>query len=104
MLTLKTILLGASLSAIALLAGCQSGGSKAAENTGMSSQALMCSKCQVTYVQQPIEGKNRVIGYSTRKTMECPDCKSAAENFFATGEFQHTCKTCGGNMSICESH
>jgi len=44
------------------------------------------------------------VGYSTRKEMECPDCKSAAANFFATGNYQHTCATCGDSMAVCDAH
>ena len=104
MRSLKSLVLAVSVPAVILLAGCQSGGAKAASADAMSTKGVMCSKCQVTYVQLPNSQKNRVVGYSTRKSMECPECKSAAENFFATGKLEHTCKLCGDSMAVCESH
>ena len=35
--------------------------------------------------------------------MECPDCKGAVQNFFATGNLKHECSACGGNMKACEA-
>ena len=49
-------------------------------------------------------GKGHIVGYSTRKVMECPDCKDAVSNFFATGQFKHTRKTCGDTMELCDAH
>jgi uncharacterized UBP type Zn finger protein len=69
-----------------------------------STQAVTCDTCKVTYVKMPITQKGRIIGYSTRKEMECPMCKDAVTNFFQTGKLEHTCTACGGNMSICEAH
>jgi ABC-type Fe3+-hydroxamate transport system substrate-binding protein len=102
----KSLLVGLSIPALALLMGCQSqsDGQKTAAAQSVNSPALTCAKCQVTYVKVPTVQKNRVVAYTTRKSMECPDCRSAAENFFATGKLQHTCKTCGDNLEICESH
>lgn len=86
-----------------LAAGCQTTGSQGA---APSTQGVTCDKCKVTYVQVPVPaGKGSPIrAYKSQKTMECPDCKSAAENFFATGKFQHACKSCGDSMYVCESH
>jgi hypothetical protein len=57
------------------------------------------------YVKVPdTGGKSRVVGYRSEKRMECPDCKSAAENFFTTGNWQHTCKTCGDSIEVCKAH
>lgn len=97
---MKTLLLGTGLLATVFAAGCQS----TAPATSSSSKALTCDKCKVTYVRVPDTAKGRVVGYTTRKEMECPDCKSAAANFFSTGKFQHTCTTCGDSMSVCEAH
>jgi hypothetical protein len=57
-------------------------------------------------VKVPISaGKNKVVGYAGKQSHECPDCKSAAENFFATGKLEHTCKTCGADaLQACERH
>ena len=96
-------LLGGSL----LLAGCQAAGDHSTEAAAApSTQALVCDKCKVTYVQVPVgAGKGSPITeYRQQKSMVCPDCKSAAANFFATGKFEHTCKTCGDTMEICKAH
>jgi len=109
-MSFKSMVLASALGLSGLIAaGCQSS-SNGDPHAGMdmSSQAVMCSKCQVTYVKVPASdsgGKpGRMMAYSTRKVMECPDCKSAAANFFATGKLEHTCKTCGDSLSICEAH
>lgn len=103
---LKIGLLGLSLGAGLLLVGCQSGGAKAPASHEMASDAAQCDKCKVTWVKVPITpggGKSdRIIGYTSRKQMVCPDCKDAVSNFFATGNLKHDCKACGGNMTICE--
>lgn len=67
-------------------------------------QGVTCSKCQVTYVSVPNKIGKQIVGYNTQGVMECPDCKDAVTNFFTTGKLQHTCKTCGDSMSICEAH
>jgi hypothetical protein len=111
----KIMVFGLSLSAFAALGGCQSSGSAEAEGhhhdhdavalAGGSEQAAQCDKCQITWVKVPTEnGKGRVVGYSTQKRDACPDCKDAVSSFFTTGKLQHTCKTCGGNMTPCEAH
>src|SRR3954471_19686993 len=99
---MKTMLIGTGLLATVLVAGCQS--SPPATATDHSGHALNCDKCKVTYVRVPDTAKGRVVGYTTRKEMECPDCKNAAANFFATGKFEHTCKTCGDSMEVCDAH
>jgi hypothetical protein len=85
-----------------LIGGCAANGAGSA--AAPSTQAVTCSKCQVTWVKVPDTAKGRVVGYTTRKSMTCPDCKSAVDNFFATGKLQHTCETCGDSMEICERH
>ena len=86
--------------------GCQSnGGSHATASAGTATQAVSCSKCQVTWVKQPITaggGKDwKVLGYTSRKSHECPDCRTAVNNFFTTGKLEHACKTCGDAMEVC---
>ena len=97
-------LLGSGL----LLAGCQGAGTRTADAaSAATTRALACDKCKVTYVQvpnAPVKGAPGVVGYRSAKNMECPDCKSAAANFFATGKFEHNCKTCGPSMEVCEAH
>ena len=94
----------AMLSGLAL-AGCQSSGANAQASGVPSTQAVMCPKCQITWVKVPTDnGKGRIVGYTTRKNMECPDCKTAVENFFSTGKLEHSCKTCGSDLQACEMH
>lgn len=101
------------ISILALVAGsalalgaCHSTGASGHDMSTMSSdKAITCSKCQVTFVNYPVTGdKGHVVGYAKRPEMVCPDCRSAAENFFKTGEFKHTCKTCGDSMEMCTTH
>jgi len=96
----KSMLLGTGLLATLLAAGCQT----AAPAVDHSAHALTCDKCKVTYVRVPDTAKGRIVGYTNQKHMECPDCKSAAANFFSTGKLQHTCATCGDSMEVCEAH
>ena len=97
-------LLGSGL----LLAGCQAAGGRSPDTAAPAPpQALACDKCKVTYIQVPVgagRGSPAITEYRQQKSMVCPDCKSAAANFFATGKFQHTCKTCGDTMEICKAH
>jgi len=100
-LALAAMTLGTGL----FVTGCASDNNKPAQSTLVpSSQGVTCSKCQVTWVKVPEMAKSRIVGYTTRKSMVCPDCKDAVANFFATGKFERTCKTCGDSMEICEAH
>ena len=97
---LAAAMIGTGLFAI----GCQSTGASTA-SAAAPDKALTCTKCEVTWVKVPTDGgKGRVVGYTSKKTMVCPDCKDAVSNFFATGKFQHTCTTCGDSMEMCETH
>jgi len=97
-------IVGLTLGAGLVLGGCTANGGAKAPAPVASGQAVNCSKCQVTWVKVPDTAKGRVVGYTNRKSMVCPDCKDAVANFFATGNLQHTCKTCGDSMDICEAH
>jgi hypothetical protein len=70
-------------------------------------EAVSCPKCQMTWVKEPITpggGKDwKITGYTTRLSHECPDCRTAVQNFFATGKLEHTCKTCGDAMEVCHA-
>lgn len=100
-LSLASLTLGAGL----IVAGCAADNKAPQSSLTSSSQGVTCSMCKTTWVKVPIDGgKGRIVGYSSRKEMACPDCKNAVENFFATGDLRHTCKTCGDNMEICEAH
>ncbi len=100
----RSILLSAIVTSTALVAaGCQS--NKPATADATPGEAVMCAKCQTTWVKLPRTEKGRVVAYTTRKGMVCPDCKSAAENFFATGKMENTCATCGPDaMEVCKMH
>jgi len=68
-------------------------------------QGVTCTKCQVTWVKVPTNnGKGRIVGYTWAKRDTCPDCMDAVTSFFNSGKFQHTCRTCGDTMEICEAH
>jgi len=99
-LTLSTIVLAAAL------AGCQSSGvnSEPATASVASTQPVTCTKCDVTLVKVPQTEKGRVVGYTTRKEMQCPDCRDAVQNLLAKGKLQHTCETCGDSTEVCQAH
>jgi hypothetical protein len=102
----KFIFASTAVAATLFAAGCQSGAQpqSSATTAPAAASAVTCSKCEITWVKSPETQKGRVVGYSTKPTMECPDCRSAAENFFASGNLQHTCKSCGETMQGCEMH
>ena len=97
--------------------GCQSSGNSDASTQPSGSamampaadaggQAVTCDTCKVTWVKSPVtNSKGRVIAYTTTKSHECPDCRGSVENFFATGNLQHDCATCGKDaLQVCEAH
>jgi hypothetical protein len=91
--------------------GCQSSGTKpsATATPGTpTTDAVSCDKCKVVWQKAPLTvgggHSDRVVGYTTRKQMVCPDCRDAVQNMFATGRFEHTCSACGGNMQACATH
>jgi hypothetical protein len=104
MSSIKRALLGLGAGTSLLLLGCAADNSPAQSSLVPGEQGIMCSKCQVTYVNVPNKVGKTIIGYRKQGVMECPDCKDNVENFFTTGNFDHTCKTCGDTMSICEAH
>ena len=88
-----------------VLAGCAATGGTGTPAKGPSTQAVACSKCEVTYVLVPTQdNKGRYVGYARRPNMECPDCKSAVRTFFETGKLEHSCAHCSGTMEVCDSH
>jgi len=87
-----------------LVAGCQE---QAPPSHTMAATAARCDKCNVTWVQEPNTAGGKqgaVTTYNWAKKDACPDCKNAVDTFFATGNLQHSCKACGGNMTACEGH
>ena|ERR1035437_3182805 len=98
---LKIGVVGLGLVGGVLLVGCQT----APATHAMASDAVQCDMCKVTWVKVPHHtGRSGIVGYSSFKQMECPDCRNMVMNFFETGKLEHTCKACGGNMTICQSH
>lgn len=88
-----------------IVAGCQGKSEAAKSSLQPVSDGVTCSKCQTTFVKVPVDaGKHRIAGYTSKKVHTCPDCRNAAENFFATGKLEHSCKTCGSAMEICKAH
>ena len=102
----KMFLVAATFGTGLFLVGCQSTGAKQeASVSPTTQQAVTCTKCDVTWVKVPVDGgKGRIIGYTSRKTMVCPDCKDAVANFFASGKLQHSCASCGDSIEICKAH
>ena len=67
-------------------------------------QAIMCPKCQAVWVKDTATvNSHQTTVYVTSKKMMCPECKTAAENFFAGKNAEHTCKICG-EMKVCDAH
>jgi protein-arginine kinase activator protein McsA len=98
------LILGASLGLGILAAGCQTNNKAKAVADEPSTQALMCSKCETTFVKVRRPGKSgKIVGYRTREVMTCPGCKTVATGFFNTGKV-HTCSICGDSMKACEAH
>ena len=107
MKTLRRAMLMVAVAAGSLIvAGCQAKSEQAQKSSLQpAADGVMCSKCETTFVKVPIDaGKQRIVGYTSRKVHTCPDCRNAAENFFATGKLEHSCKTCGSAMEICKAH
>ena len=101
----KPMVAAAAVVATLFAAGCKSAPATSQSATTLpSASAIACTKCQVTWVRDPQIQKGRPIGYSSHQVMVCPDCRSAVENLFATGQFEHTCNACGGTMQTCDMH
>ena len=96
-------------------AGCASEGRSPSRDEGSAvhadAEAVLCEQCRMTWVRYPIrEGRHvrrmnrRIVGFGTRQSHECPECRKGLEGLFATGHVAHSCKICGGRMERCESH
>lgn len=97
-MTKLPLLLG--ITAVFLIAGCRTDSSA---TTDAAEKAVSCAKCKIVWVQRPHQ-IGRITEYRSEKSMSCPDCKSAAENFFKTGKLVHTCSQCGGEVKHCTVH
>jgi hypothetical protein len=95
---------GLVLAGMVLVAGgCRSTG-RGEAGGGPATQAVACTQCQTTWVKVPQTSKGRIVGYSVAKKMVCPECRSAVENFFATGKLKHTCSLCASSLMTCDAH
>ena len=103
---LKMGLLGLGLSAVLAVAGCQTNEAPAQASHEMSDMAMHCDKCQVTYVKTSYGKPGHAgVGFYETPKMACADCEDHYSNFFKTGKLvEHSCKSCGGNMTPCEKH
>ena len=89
---------------LAIIVGLGISGASAADPT----TAVTCSKCQDVMVLTPAASNGKPgSGYvmmTNKKTMVCPDCESAVQNFIKTGELKHHCSHCAGTMETCTTH
>lgn len=77
----------------------------AAGATAGGEKTRACSKCAVTYVKvAQTDARGRVVRYTSHPHMKCPECKTALQNFFATGKLQHACTHCPAAMETCDAH
>lgn len=89
----KAILMAGFLTLISLpIAGCVGHHDP---HTTHAENAVMCDKCKVTF---ELIGSH-TVRHEYIKVMLCPDCESAAANFFKTGQLKHHCAHCGGTMT-----
>jgi hypothetical protein len=101
----KLGLLGLYAGVLVFLAGCAASPTHSETSGVPATQAVYCDGCKVTWVRVPAgRSRGQTWGYQTTKHMECPNCRDAVSNFFATGKLAHSCSACGGNMSICDAH
>jgi len=86
-----------------MIVGCQDSKVSSGQAGGVqaSEKSVMCPKCKIVWVKRSEPNFKGMMTYRTVKSMECPDCRSAAANFFSTGKLEHTCKSCGGEMDAC---
>jgi len=60
----------------------------------MKELAAACPKCETMWVAEP-DQNGKITVYRTGTPTECAGCKAAVEEYFKTGKFENTCKTCG---------
>ena len=103
---MKTCVVAALCLGLLLIVGCQDSQVSSGQAGGVQTaeKSVMCTKCKTVWVKRSEPGFKGIMTYRTVKSMECPDCKSAVANFFATGKLEHTCKTCGEELQACEAH
>jgi hypothetical protein len=85
-----------ALIAIASLSSCQT-----VSTGGAPKEALTCPKCKMVAFER-VGTIHKEVTILRGETMSCPDCESAARNYFTKGiSLNHTCKTCGVAMVKC---
>jgi len=101
---MKTCVVAVVCLGLLMIVGCQDSkvSSGPAGSVQPADKILLCTKCKTVWVKRSEPSFKGMMTYRTVKSMECPDCKSAAANFFATGKLEHSCKTCGGELQACE--
>ena len=102
--SIKLALAGLTLGAGLFASGCTSNQPQNQSSLEPSAQGVTCTKCETTWVQVPTSNGKRVTGYTWAKKDTCPECMDAVTTFFNTGKLQHSCKTCGDTLEICEMH
>lgn len=90
----RTVLWMAGMTMAVFASGCATAPVEATQT------AIMCGKCETAWVSTPHQ-INKTTVYRREKRMACPDCDSAARNFFKTGKLEHACKTCGDSLATC---
>lgn len=100
----RLFILAGSLGLATMLSSCQSTGSASTAGT----EAIMCDKCKTVWVSKPTTigspGRMQTTILRDSKTMTCPDCQLAINNYWKTGSMKHVCATCGGTMTHCTQH
>ena len=93
----------AVLSFIVMLAGCRGPG-RAGERVEQDrpQAVVVCRKCETIWPHYKGPHARRLTPWKSPSNMKCPDCETAVVTFFKTGRFQHSCKTCGGQLLHCK--
>ena len=99
----RLLILAGSLGLVTFLPSCQSTAPATA-----GTEAVMCDKCKAVWVKAPVSlgtpANRGSIMYRDSKTMTCPDCQLAINNYWKTGSMKHTCSACGGTLTHCTQH
>jgi hypothetical protein len=101
----RILILAGSLGLATVLSSCQSTGA----GTTAGTEAVMCDKCKTVWMMNKpatlgSPGRMQTTVYRDSKTMTCPDCQLAINNYWKTGSMKHNCATCGGTLAHCTQH
>ena len=86
------------LASLIAVSGC---GSSPRAATG-ESRGVVCPECEIVWVETYDMNDPYMMTLVSEEAMRCPDCESAVERFFRTGELRHHCSTCEGTLWYCE--